>query len=429
MLKLHSRSKLKIQPVKGTRDFYPEEMASRIVYFNKAREISKRFGYEEYEGPILEPLALYEEKSGEELVKKQTFILKDRGGRELALRPEMTPTLARMVAQKQNELAKPIRWFNIGPRFRYEKPQKGRGREFYQWDIDLIGEDTPEADGEVIAVAATFLKELGLTPNEVKIKINDRRLMEEKLKLIGASGDKYKLVLNAIDKKAKMEPGKWQEWMTEIGLTDLQIKDLQGILKDKDFSRESESLTRIFSTLKDLGLSSFVEFDPSVVRGLDYYTGTVFEACEVSGEFRSILGGGRYDNLVQTVGGSPLPGVGYACGDFVLEEVLKKYQKLPKPETSNTQVLVTVFDEARFRLSLSLASQLRNAKINTSLYLDFNDKLEKQLKYANSKKIPYVIIAGPEEEAKDEVVVRNMNQKSQKNVSFKNLIEHLRQSL
>lgn len=417
-------AKTRFQKVKGTRDFYPEDMAFRNWLFGKARKVSKLFGYEEYEGPILEPLELYEAKSGEELVKKQTFILKDRGGRTLALRPEMTPTLARMVAQKQEELPKPIRWFAIGPRFRYEQPQKGRGREFYQWDVDLIGSSSPEADAEVIAVAATFLKELGLTPKQVKIKVNDRALMEQKLSLIGVAKGKTLEVFSAIDKKDKTEARQWEAWLTDIGLTDLGIKDLKGILKDKDFGGESENLTRIFSTLKDMGAAEYVEFDPGVVRGLDYYTGVVFEAQDTSREFRAILGGGRYDNLVGVVGGKPTPGVGFAAGDAVLEKVLKKYQKIPKLPVCPTRVLVTVFNEGFYRKSIEVASLLRGKGINTEAYPDASDKLDKQLKYADQKGIPYAVIIGPEEEAKGVVTVKNMKKKTQEEVPLKELTQY-----
>lgn len=417
-------AKARFQKVKGTRDFYPEEMAFQNWLFGKARQVSKRFGYEEYEGPILEPLELYAAKSGEELVKKQTFSLKDRGGRRLALRPEMTPTLARMVAQKQEELPKPIRWFAIGPRFRYEQPQKGRTREFYQWDVDLIGSSSPEADAEVIAIAATFLKELGFSPAQVKIKVNDRALMEQKLSLIGIRKGKILEIFSAIDKKDKMEISEWEAWLTKIGLTDLQAKDLKGILKDKDFGGESENLTRIFSTLKDMGVAEYVEFNPGVVRGLDYYTGVVFEAQDTSGEFRSILGGGRYDNLVEVIGGKPLPGVGFACGDAVLEEFLKKYKKIPDLPVCPTRVLVTVFDEAFFRKSIEVASLLRGKGINTEAYPDARDRLDKQLKYADQKGIPYAVIIGPEEEAKGVATVKNMKKKTQEEVPLKELIKY-----
>lgn len=412
--------KIKPQTLKGFRDFYPEEMAFRNWLFEKAREVSQRFGYQEYEGPALERLSLYEAKSGEELVKEQTFILTDRRGRKLALRPELTPTLARMVAQKREELVFPIRWFSIGPRWRYEKPQKGRYREFWQWDVDLIGADTPEADAEIVAVACEFFKEAGLTDKEVVIKVNNRRLMEQKLDLIEVKKGQRPQVFRAIDKKDKMDPKKWEEYLQEIGLTPLQIKDLKGILKDKDFAGESEELTTIFSTLADLGFSSYVEFDPTVVRGLDYYTGTVFEACDRKGEFRAILGGGRYDNLVEVVGGPKLPGVGFAAGDAILEAVLKKYQKIPSFVSVPTKVLITIFDEKFYRDSLKIAKVLRDKGVPTEVYLT-PIKLDKQLKYADRKGIPYAVIIGPDEAKNKTVTIKDLKTGKQKTVPQKEL--------
>lgn len=412
--------KVKFRAITGTRDFYPNDWAFLQYLFEKMRKVSERFGYQEYEGPILEPLALYEAKSGEELVKKQTFILTDRGGKKLALRPELTPTLARMVAQKQKELIKPIRWFSIGRRWRYEKPQKGRAREFFQWDVDLVGPETPEADAEVIALACEFFKSLNLTPKEVKIKVNSRRLMDFKLSLIEIPKNKMREVFSAIDKRGKIEKQQWRKTLKKIGLDSLQIKDLEGILSDYDFSEESEELVRIFSTLKDLGVADYVEFDPNIVRGLDYYTGVVFEAQDTKGKFRAVLGGGRYDNLVEVVGGERLSGVGFACGDMVIKEVLLEYKKMPKIAPKTAQVLVTVFDESFFRISLNTARRLREAGINSELYLE-PVKLDKQLKYADRKGIPFVIIIGPDEIKKNEMVVKNMQTGKQKNIQVTDL--------
>lgn len=409
-------TKLKFQPVKGTRDFYPEQMAFRNWLFGKMREVSQKFGYQEYEGPILEPLGLYAAKSGEELVKNQTYILEDRNGDKLALRPEMTPTLARMVAQKQAELPKPIRWFTIGPRFRYEQPQKGRFREFYQWDVDLIGSSTSEADAEILAIAAEFFKSLGLSPEQIRIKVNDRRLMEQKFDLIEIPKNKIPEVLRAIDKKEKMDEKEWQAWLSEIGLSELQIKDLEKILQDRDFAQESEELTRIFSTLEDMGIGDYFEFDPGVVRGLDYYTGSVFEARDKDGQFRAILGGGRYDNLVEVVGGSPLSGVGFAAGDAVIEEVLRKYDKIPNLPISPSKVLVTVFNESLLRKSLSLVSEIRSAGVNATIYPDPTVSLEKQLKYADQQGTPKVVIVGPNEDVKGTLVIKDMSTGEQKEI-------------
>lgn len=415
---------IKPQTLKGFRDFYPQDLAFQNWLFEKAREVSQRFGYQEYEGPALEKLSLYEAKSGEELVKEQTFILKDRGGRKLALRPELTPTLARMVAQKRQELVFPIRWFSIGCRWRYEKPQKGRFREFWQWDVDLVGVDTPEADAEVIAVACEFFKEVGLSPKEVVIKTNNRRLMDQKLDLIEVKREQRAQVFRAIDKKDKMKTTDWEKYLKEIGLEPLQIKDLRGILKDKDFAGESEELTATFSTLTDLGVSQYVEFDPTVVRGLDYYTGTVFEAQDRKGQFRAILGGGRYDNLVEIIGGAKLPGVGFAAGDAILKAVLKQYRKIPRLVSVPAQVLVTVFDEGFYRESLKISKSLREKGITTEIYLS-PAKLDKQLKYADKKGIPFVAILGPDEARNNQVTFKNLKTGEQETISQKSAIKKL----
>ncbi|PJE68901.1 histidine--tRNA ligase [Candidatus Shapirobacteria bacterium CG10_big_fil_rev_8_21_14_0_10_38_14] len=416
--------KVKFPLTRGFRDFYPKQMIARKWLFGKMREVSRRFGYQEYEGPALESLALYAAKSGEELVKRQTFILKDRSGKKLALRPELTPTLARMVAQKQGELVEPLRWFSIGPRWRYETPQKGRAREFYQWDVDLIGVEPAEADAEVIAVAAEFFKSIGLLPKQVVIKINNRRFLEQKLDLIEIPNNKIQAVFRAIDKKNKMAGNEWETYLKEIGLNKLQIKDLWGILKDKDFGGESEELTILFSTLQDLGVADYVEFDPTIVRGLDYYTGTVFEAQDKKGEFRAILGGGRYDNLVEVVGGPAVGGVGFACGDIVLEEVLKKFNFWPDLNPIPTKVLVTIFDESLYREAIQFSRHLREAKIPTELYLT-PVKLDKQLKYADKKGIPFVAILGPNEAKNKTVTLKNLKTRKQQTILQTKAIQKL----
>jgi len=413
-----------IQPLRGFRDFYPEELAIRQWLFGKMRQVSQRFGYQEYEGPMLEPLSLYAAKSGEELVKKQAFVMESRDGETIALRPELTPTLARMVARRQAELPKPIRWFSIGPRWRYEKPQKGRTREFYQWDIDLLGAETVEADAEIIAIACEFFKAVGLSPQQVVMKVNNRRFMEQKLSFIDIPKSKIPHVVSAIDKKDKMKAEEWEKWLEELGLTNLQMKDLQGMLEDRDFAGESEELTKLFATLTDLGVTEWVEFDPTVVRGLDYYTGTVCEGRDRAGKFRAILGGGRYDNLVEVVGGERISGVGFAAGDKVVEEVLREFNLLPQVNSVPTHVLVTVFDESLFRNSLHLARQLRESGIATELYLP-SAGLDKQLKYADRKGIPYVVIQGPEEDSRGVVKLKNLQEKIQEELPLAKVIAKL----
>jgi len=213
----------KIQTVKGTREFYPDTMALRNYLFEKVRAASQAFGYQEYDGPFIEPIDLYAAKSGEELVKKQSFTFEDRGGDLVTLRPELTPSLARMIAAKQNELAYPVRWWSFGPFWRYEQPQKGRAREFFQWNIDMLGVNSPEADAELIAVAATFMRSVGLSPERALIYVNNRRLMEAQFDALGIMAEKRMDVSNLVDRRTKMEPAKWDAYALELGLTQAQL--------------------------------------------------------------------------------------------------------------------------------------------------------------------------------------------------------------
>lgn len=416
-----------IQPVKGTRDFYPEDMAFQSWFYQIIKSVSESFGFQEYEGPILEALDLYAAKSGEELVKKQAFTLKDQSGKILALRPEMTPTLARMIAQKAGSLTFPVKWFTYGRRFRYEKPQKGRGREFFQWDCDILGANCPQADAEVISIAATVYQKLGLKANEVKIKINDRQYLQNQLRKIGIPEEKIFSIFKVIDKKKKISETDFQEMLKDEGLTQSQTVSLLTVLEDKNACKESEWLTEIFRLVTIAGLKDYVEFDPTIVRGLDYYTRTVFEGWDVKGEFRSIWGGGRYDNLTAEVGSKQsIPGVGFAMGDMVIREVLKINNKYPKLEINKTKVLVTIFSPDLLNKSLEISSIIRTNGINTEVFLDPKVKLDKQLKYANDLKIPYVIILGPNEVAKESVIVKDMLTGSQKEVPQKDLPNELK---
>lgn len=385
-----------IQPVKGTRDFYPEAMAQRSWLYERIATVARRFGYQEYEGPILEPISLYAAKSGEELIKEQAFVLTDRGGDELTMRPELTPTLARMVAQRQAQLTRPIRWWSFGPFWRYERPQKGRLREFFQWNIDLLGVDDPRADAELIAIAASFFRETGLYQGEVLLQVNNRRLMDRSLGELGIEGEKKQAAFRLIDKRDKLDLDAWDGYAQSLGFTATQITALSGLLENRDLWRESEELVRLFETLDVYEVRDQVVYEPSVIRGLDYYTGTVFEARDRDAEFRAILGGGRYDNLVADVGGDPVPGVGFAMGDVVVSLVLQKYGRLPELRPAPARALVTVFSPELFLDSARTAMRLRNAGIDAELYPE-PAKMAKQIRYADQLKIPFAVILGPEE--------------------------------
>ena len=419
-----------IPPVKGTRDFYPEQMAVRSWLYKTAREVAESFGYQEWEAPLLETLDLYAAKSGEELVKEQSYVFKDRGGDEITLRPELTPSLARLIAQRQQELTFPLRWWSFGPFWRYERPQKGRTREFFQWNVDILGPNTPEADAENVAVLATFFQRVGLTPNEVIILVNDRRLINAQFDKFDVKKDIRPAVSSWIDRREKMSPGEWVAYGKEIGLSDTQLLNLKAMLDDKELWKQSPEQVRFYKAIEALGLSRFVQFDPSIMRGLLYYTGTVFEAWEVGGEIRrSILGGGRYDNLLSDVGGDSLPAVGFAMGDVVITLMLEKYGLLPANlDVNPAPVLVTVFDEERQLASLKLATDLRASGLNVVVYPEVT-KLGKQFKYADRIGAKVTLVLGPDEAANGQVTVKNLLNGEQTTVLQKAIIDVVRSIL
>ncbi|PJH76400.1 MAG: histidine--tRNA ligase, partial [Anaerolineae bacterium CG_4_9_14_0_8_um_filter_58_9] len=278
-----------IQSVKGTRDFYPEQMTIRTWLYDLLRQVSESFGYQEWEAPFLESLELYAAKSSEEIVREQSYVFEDRGGKMITLRPELTPSLARMVAQKQNELVFPLRWWSFGPFWRYERPQKGRTREFFQWNVDLLGPNSPESDAENVAVLATLFKTVGLTPKEVCIMVSDRRLLDAQLNAFAVPPESRAAVSAWIDRRDKLSAEAWRANARELGLSDQQLSKVEAMLADKDLWKTSAELPRFFEAIGSLGLSDYVRFDAGVVRGFTYYTGTVFEAWEVGGDIKRAI--------------------------------------------------------------------------------------------------------------------------------------------
>ncbi len=415
-----------IQSVKGTREFYPPEMALRNWMYSKLKQVSQAFGYQEYDGPFLESIELYAAKSGEELVKEQSFVFPDRGGNLITLRPELTPSLARMVAQKQNQLVYPLRWWSFGPFWRYEKPQKGRTREFFQWNIDLIGVDCPEGDAELVAIAAEFFKAVGLSSKEVKILINDRRLIDTELSKLGIeTSEQKKQMLGIIDRRDKLSVQDWEVYVLESGFSQAQLDGLKKILNDKTLFRTSPEVMRIFTALKTLGVDDYVVYDPKIVRGLDYYTGIVFEARDIGENSRAILGGGHYDNLVEDVGGSPLTGVGFAMGDVVLPLILEQFGKLPELILNPANILVTVFDQDCLAYSLTIAAILRSAGMNVMVYPEAA-KIGKQFKYADRVGARYVIVAGPDERDGKTLQVKDMQSGEQTSVKIGEIVDAIK---
>lgn len=415
-----------IQAVKGTREFYPEQMSARNYIYGKVRAASEMFGYQEWDGPFIEPIDLYAAKSGEELVKKQSFTFEDRGGELVTLRPELTPSLARMIAAKQGELTFPVRWWSFGPFWRYESPQRGRTREFFQWNIDMLGVNSPEADAELIAVGATFLRSVGLSPSLTQILVNNRRLMESQFDALGIPAEKRVDVSNLVDRRSKMDSAKWDAYALEIGLNQNQLEGLKKLLENFDLWKQSEELTRTFAALEALGVKEYVKFDPNIMRGLLYYTGTVFEAFDTSGSVkRAIFGGGRYDNLLEDVGGQPLSGVGFAMGDVVIGIILQEAGLIPEFQPSPAPVLVTVFDDRLLPQSFALAAELRGAGLNVTVYPE-PAKLPKQFKFADRMKMKVALVLGPDEAEKGLVVVKNLTNGEQVQVEKEAVLESVK---
>ncbi len=406
-------AKTQIPLVKGMREFYPEELAIRNYIYQLAKEASESFGYQEWDAPFIETIDLYAAKSGEELVEKQAFVFADRGGDKITLRPELTPSLARMIAKKQNELTFPVRWWSYGPFWRYEQPQKGRSREFFQWNIDMLGVNSPEADAELIALGATFLKKAGLSPKQATIFVNNRRLMDAQFDALGITVALRPAVSGMVDRRSKMEPIKWDAYALENGLSQNQLDGLKQVLGDFSLWQKSDEMVRLFKALDSLGVTEYVQFDPNIMRGLLYYTGTVFEAFDTTGSVkRAIFGGGRYDNLLADVGGQPISGVGFAMGDVVIGILLQEQGLIPAFVPSPAPVLVTVFDENGWLDAYKLSAELRTAGINVTTYPE-PTKLPKQFKFADRMGARVVLVVGPDEAAQGLVTVKDLKNGSQ----------------
>lgn len=407
-----------IKSVKGTRDYYPELMAVRNWLYATAGSVSESFGYQEFEAPIIESLDLYAAKSGDELVKKQSFVFEDRGGNLVTLRPELTPSLARMVAQRQNQLIFPLRWWSFGPFWRYERPQKGRAREFFQWNIDLIGPNTPSADAELVTIVASFFQKVGLSPEDAQILVNNRQLMETELASFGIPREKFKDIFHLIDRRDKLSSANWESYAVDLGLHTKEIDALQILLADQNLWQKSDSLQGLFPAVDALGYGEYVRFAPHIIRGLDYYTDTVFEAQAIRGGLtRSILGGGRYDNLLSDVGGKTLPAVGFAMGDLVITLVLEELDLIPAAiKSPSALILVTVFNEDTQLESLSLSEELRQAGLKVNCYPQV-DKIGKQLKYGDRTGIKVAVLLGPDELANQSITLKDLTTGNQQTVA------------
>ena len=425
---------MKIPPVKGTRDFYPEEMALHNWIVDGWKKASIRNGFEEYDGPIFEYLQMYQVKSGNEIAE-QLFSFKDRGDRDLAIRPEITPTLARMVNQKINALPKPIKWFSVPRLCRAERPQKGRLREFFQWNIDIIGEDSVLADAEVIFTTVDYLREVGLTPNDIKVKISSRKLLAAVLKKIDVPDEKLNPLYTLLDKKAKLPPEVFSATLTEQVGGDMAgriiafmgsqtVTSIENIVKadaGDPLEVAIKELEDCAGWLSQMGISDYCVFDPGIVRGLAYYTGIVFEVHDIQGDLRAICGGGRFDNLLHDFGGPKISATGMGMGDCVLEILLREKGLLDKKITSRMLDYYVVPIAGGFLAeAVKLTASLR-AKGFKSAFSYKAAGLSKQLKNASEQNAKYCIIFGDEFKAGN-IVVKDMATGQQKTVPLEDFL-------
>jgi histidyl-tRNA synthetase len=407
----------KFASLPGFRDFYPEEFAVRAHIVRTWREVARRYGFQEYDGPPLEPVELYIEKSGPEIVQ-QLYNFADKGGREVALRPEMTPTLARMVGARAGGMRKPIKWFSVPQLFRYERQQRGRLREHFQLNLDIIGEADVAADAELVAAAVDMLRAFGLTEQDFVARVSDRRLLRALLLHAQVPEERLTLVYNIVDKLEREPPEAIAQRLGgDAGLGPSVVEEVLGIFQHRDFDavrdayggtegigEEIARMREFFDHLEAMGLRQFVRFDLSVVRGLAYYTGIVFELFDARGELRAICGGGRYDDLLGVISGTDLPALGFGMGDVVLRELLADRGLLPETGHSIEYYLIAVTPEERPVL-LRLAHRLREAG-HAVEYAFRQQGVGKQLKAASALGARKAVILGPEEVAEGMAVVR-----------------------
>jgi histidyl-tRNA synthetase len=413
---------MKTSALPGFRDFYPDDLALRSHIFAAWRAVAARYGFEEYDGPPLEPLDLYTAKSGAEIVG-QLYNFKDKGDREVALRPEMTPTLARMVAARANGLRKPIRWFSIPQLFRYERQQRGRLREHFQLNCDLIGEPGPLGDAEIIALAIDVMRVLGLSARDVRVRLSDRRVLTSLLqKHQQFQGERVRIGFDALDKMERLPKEETLRRLDEASFAPeaidrlfrvSQLRTLPAVLDElkscPNGPEVGETLATVLKALDAMGLAEFVDVDLSIVRGIAYYTGTVFELFDAGRTLRAICGGGRYDNLLAALGGVDLPALGFGMGDVVLAELLKE-RGLGPTTAAGLDVFLAAVTGDDLPHVLALAHELRDAGLRVEYALAVVP-LRKQLDLAAARRARYAVVIGPDDRARGEVVLRDLEEK------------------
>ena len=416
------------QGVRGTRDFYPEDMRIRNWLFERFHSAARSHGFEEYDAPVLESEELYTRKAGEEIVG-QLYNFEDKGGRKVSLRPEMTPSLARMVMARAGALALPIKWYSIPQCWRYERTQRGRGREHYQWNVDIWGMNGVEADAELLSVLVQFFDSVGLSSEDLVIRISSRKVLEEVLGSLGLEGEIFAQTCVIVDKMDKLPEDVIEAQLSDLGLLSESISTIRSVLGITDLeslssalSSDSEALIELqslFSLCDSYGISDWVSFDASVVRGLAYYTGPVFEAHDRAGNLRAICGGGRYDKLIGTLGGNDLPATGFGFGDMVVMELLADKGLLPELSTGVSDVVFGMGTELR-GAAMQVAAKLRSAGRSVDLVLE-DKKMKWVFKHAERCGATRLVMVMPDEWAEGKVRIKDLDTGEESTVAMEDL--------
>ncbi len=416
---------------KGTRDFYPDEMTMHSRLFSSWHSTCRRYGFELYDGPMFEHLELYSRKSGEE-IEKQLYSFNDKAGRLLALRPELTPTLARMVAAKGTTLKRPVRWYSIPRLFRYERMQKGRLREFFQLNMDILGVQDVTADAELIAAAIDMMRDLGFTEKDFSVRISSRTLLESLFLSIGVGQEHLGALYGLLDKKHKITPEEFSIELSSITPDGDHRRRICEVLDIGSLSQAAsinadlpalKELERLFSLLDAYGFTDYITFDIGVVRGLAYYTGIVFELFDHARSLRAIAGGGRYDKLVGMYGGPETPAVGFAAGDVVLAELYKEKFGVPAI-LPRSDVFIVSFEQSNYQAVIETARQLRSAGISCEFSLK-PCGVGKQMEQANAARSRIAVFVGGVEGAEGKVKIKNMSSGQEETVAADRLVEEI----
>jgi len=414
------KEKMSLQAYKGTRDFYPAECAQLIKFFDLCRESASLFAFEEYMGPLLESFDLYAAKTGQEIVEKQLYHFLDRGERKVAIRPEMTPTMARMIAAKFTEIKQPIRWFSIPNLYRYERPQRGRLREHWQFNADLLGGDEEKADIEILCLLAHFFQNLGAL-NKIKIRVNNRKIVQALLNQLGTDEENSLALMKLIDAKEKLSAEAFDQKL-KIILPEHQQQKLLDEYFQGSFESETlrEDLEKNISVIQKNYPGLDIFYDPIIMRGLDYYTGMVFEVFDSSPENnRALAGGGRYDHLLNIFGKNSLSGVGFGMGDVGILNFIETHQ-LFKETNKKSVYFITLKDESNFVLQQKLATALRKEKISALLSLK-TASLSKQIAIARAKNASDIVVF----EENEKITVKNLETSQEKTFFVDEFIKNI----